>query len=408
MARPIRFTTGLVDLSSLESEYISVPIDTDPQDILNDAYSFIQNVIPGWTPSDGHLDVWLLQSVASVASESRDVASEVTRSIFRWYGAYLIGLPPIDATAATSETTWTMIDSGGYTVPGGTQVAITDDYGNVIPFETMDDITVFPGSNVTAVGAVNIIASAPGADGNAIGTAGSNIELLDPLTFVDHIVLEAVTSGGQDAETDDDYLNRLSSTLQMLAPRPILPEDFSVFARNIPGVWRATTLDGYNPTTATYNNPRTVSIAVIDQDGNACSTSVKNAVLADLEARREVNFQIYVIDPTYTTIKVTATIQALSGWDITSVQADIEAALNSYLSPATWGTTQLDQRAWVNNVNIRYLEISTVINNVNGVDYIASLTIGAGAGAMGTADLVMSGVAPLPQPGTMTITVTPG
>ena len=394
-------------MSSFETEYIVAPIDTDPQDLLSDAYSFIQSVIPGWTPSDGHLDVWLLQSIASIAAESRDVASEVTKSIFRWYGAYLIGLQPIDATAATSTTTWTMTDTGGYLIPSGTQVGIDDGLGNVIPFLTNDDIQVFPGSLATAVGAVEITAADPGSDSQGLGTPGDIIELLDPLTFVDHVTLEETTDGGQDAELDDVYLNRLSATLQLLAPRPILPQDFAVFAQQIPGVYRATAIDLYNPNTATYNNDRTVSVAVMDENGQPCSSTVKSAVDADLQARREVNFLVYVIDPTYTTIKVTSTVQALSGYDPTTLQTNIVSALNSYLSPANWGVSQTDPQAWINQVNVRYLEISNVINNVPGVDYIVSLTIGAGAGAMGTADLVMSGVAPLPQPGTMTIAVTP-
>lgn len=394
-------------MSSLETEYITLPVDTDPQDILNDAYTFIQTVIPGWTPSDGHLDVWLLQSIASVASESRDVASAVTRSIFRWYGAYLIGLPPIDATAATSTTTWTMVDNQGYLIPAGTQVGIIDPDGNIIPFETTDDVSVYPGSTATAVGAVTIQASDPGADGNAIGTAGSQINLIDPLAFVDTVTLEAVTSGGQDAESDDAYLNRLSAQLQLLAPRPIVPEDFAIFARNIPGVYRATAIDLYNPGPPIVTNAdRTVSVAITDENGQPCSASVKAAVDADLQARREVNFNVFVIDPTYTTIAVTTTVQGLSGWDAPTTQSAIVTALQAYFNPANWGQSDSDPQAWINTPTVRYLEVSQVINSVPGVDYIVSLTIGAPT--MGTADLTMAGVAPLPEPGTMTVTVTPG
>ena len=395
-------------MSNYDVEYIAAPIDTDPADLLNDAYTYIQTIIPGWTPSDGHLDVWLLQSISSIASESRDVASGVTRDIFRWYGAYLLGIQPLDATAATSTTTWTMTDTGGYTIFAGTQVAITDPDGNVIPFVTVDDIQIFPGSLATAVGAVAIMAAEPGEDGTGLGVSGDIIDLLDPLAFVDHVRLEATTSGGQDAELDDVYLNRLSAQLQLLAPRPILPQDFAAFAMNIPGVYRATAIDLYNPNTATYNNDRTVSVAVMDANGAACSTAVKNAVDADLQARREVNFLVFVIDPTYTTIKVTANVQGLKGLGQTTLQADITSALQSYLSPANWGTSATNPQVWINSVYVRYLEISNVINNVAGVDYIISLTIGAGAGAMGTSDITMTGVAPLPTPGAMSVTVQPG
>jgi uncharacterized phage protein gp47/JayE len=257
------------------------------------------------------------------------------------------------------------------------------------------------------VGAVAIQASDPGADGNAIGTAGSNIQLIDPLAFVTTVRLEAVTSGGQDAESDDAYLNRLSAQLQLLAPRPILPEDFAIFARNIPGVWRATAIDLYDPGPPIVTNaPLTVSVAVMDENGQPCSASVKAAVDADLQARREVNFNVHVIDPTYTTVLVTTTVQALSGWDAPTLQTSIVTALQNYLSPVSWGQSDSDPQAWINTPTVRYLEVSQVINSVPGVNYVVSLTIGAPT--MGTADLTMAGVAPLPEAGTMTVTVTPG
>jgi uncharacterized phage protein gp47/JayE len=300
-----------------------------------------------------------------------------------------------------------MVDNQGYLIPAGTQVGIIDPDGNIIPFETTDDVSVYPGSTATAVGAVTIQASDPGADGNAIGTAGSQINLIDPLAFVDTVTLEAVTSGGQDAESDDAYLNRLSAQLQLLAPRPIVPEDFAIFARNIPGVYRATAIDLYNPGPPIVTNAdRTVSVAITDENGQPCSASVKAAVDADLQARREVNFNVFVIDPTYTTIAVTTTVQGLSGWDAPTTQSAIVTALQAYFNPANWGQSDSDPQAWINTPTVRYLEVSQVINSVPGVDYIVSLTIGAPT--MGTADLTMAGVAPLPEPGTMTVTVTPG
>jgi hypothetical protein len=40
---------------------------------------------------------------------------------------------------------------------------------------------------------------------------------------------------------------------------------------------------------------------------------------------------------------------------------------------------------------VRYLEVATVINNVDGVDHITDLTLNGG-----TADVPLDGVAPLP------------
>lgn len=225
-------------------EYIQPPDNTDPQDILQEAYAFLQSVIPGWTPAVGNLDVWMLMALATVAAESRDVASAVPKSIFRWFGANLVQLPPVDDTPARSTTTWTMIDSAGHTIPDGTQVSITS--GDTrIPFTTQGAVIIPPGSSVATP--ITIVAITPGAAGSSLGAPAAVINLEDPLDFVASVTLIAATTGGVDAETDDDYLNRLATELQTLAPRPILPADFAIFARKIAGVYRAVGIDGYNP-----------------------------------------------------------------------------------------------------------------------------------------------------------------
>lgn len=382
------------------SSYIDVPVDTDPQDILQEAYDFIQAQVPGWVPADGNLDTWLLMALSSVAAESRDIASAVPTSIFRYFGAYLVGLPPIDDAPATTTTTWTMVDNLGYTVPAGTQVSINKAGDDPVAFVTVADAVVAPGSTVIA--GVQIIAVEPGADASGLGVVGGTVNLEDPLAFVASITQQAATSGGVDAETDDAYLGRLTSQLQLLAPRPILPADFSVFARNIAGVHRATTIDGYNPIGGTFNNPRMVAVAVIDESGLAVSAGVKAAVAADLQARREVNFVVNVIDPTQNLIDVTYQVKALAGYDLATLVTSINAALSAYLSPATWGVSAVDPVGWSNLTVVRYLELAQVINGVPGVDYITTtagnydLTVGIHGGALARADVALTGVAPLP------------
>lgn len=243
------------------TEYIDIPIDTDPQDILNDAISYLQSVMPGWDPNTPNLDVWILMAVVAGAAEARDVASAVPKSIFRYFGANLAGVPPIDATPASSTVTFTAVDNAGYTVPAGTLVSI-DSGGTPIPFATQLDAVIPPGS--TTVTNVQIVAVDAGADGSDLGSIGGAITLIDPLSFVSSVTLLAVTTGGVDAESDDDYLDRLAAELSLLAPRPILPDDFAVFARNISGVDRAVAIDGYNP----LHNLLTANEASIETDAS--------------------------------------------------------------------------------------------------------------------------------------------
>ena len=55
---------------------------------------------------------------------------------------------------------------------------------------------------------------------------------------------------------------------------------------------------------------------------------------------------------------------------------------------------------------MRYLEVAEQINRTDGVNYIVDLKLAQSGSALGTADVVMTGVAPLPRPGTITGTAT--
>jgi hypothetical protein len=54
---------------------------------------------------------------------------------------------------------------------------------------------------------------------------------------------------------------------------------------------------------------------------------------------------------------------------------------------------------------VRWLEVAEQINRTDGVNYISTLTIAKTGQALGTADVLMTGVAPLPKPGTIDGTV---
>ena len=387
--------------------YIDVPIETDPQDVLNDAYTYLASAIPGWEPAAGNLDVWILMAISALAAESRDVASLVPSSIFRWFGANLVNVPPVDESSATVLTDWTMVNNNGYTIPAGTQVAIPVVGSDPVPFITLTDAVVPPGT--TTITGVEIEAVDPGAAANGLGSIGGSVELLDALNFVSSITQEAVTSGGADAELDSAYLDRLAAELQLLAPRPILPSDFAVYSRNVTGVYRAVAVDGYDPGSNTYNNPREISVAATDNAGVAIAAGVKTALQAYLQAAREVNFIVNVIDPTLNIIDVTVHVKKLAAWDAALVQSSVQDAINGYINPLTWGSSPgtANPQDWQNTTVLRYLELAKVIGDAAGVAYVETLTFGLHGGALSAADLNLTGVAPLVTVtgGTVSITV---
>jgi hypothetical protein len=229
-------------------DYIGVPIETDPDALAEDAYTFLQTEVPGWSPQEGNLETLVIDGMTRQHAEIRELASKVPKDIFRFLGS-IIGLPVIQGAKATVNSTWTMINSDGYTIPAGTLVGIRTAGDELITFETFIDTIVPPGSTVTSAGQVPLIAVENGVAFNGLGGAAEAVVLITPLAFVSGAVLVAETSGGADLETTDEYVNRLANRMSIIAPRPINPEDFPVYARIVEGanVGRAVAIDGFNP-----------------------------------------------------------------------------------------------------------------------------------------------------------------
>lgn len=381
------------------AEYVSAPITEIPDDLLQRVLDRLADVFPGWQASEANLDYWLAEGFAQIAAQIAEGASDVPPAIFRYFGANLIGLPPRDALPASGLTTWTLIDSAGHTIPEGTTVTFDG-----VVFQTIADVVVPAGQST----AVNVFVQAfdPGEDGNALTGTGDLIDLLD---FIDAVELEGPTGNGSDAEADADYLDRLAGELRLLTPRPILAREFAIIARRVAGVTRATAIDTYKPgppwsgTAADPAAERTVTVAVCDEDGQPVAPTVRTTVKTMLESLREANFVVYVIDPAYTSVNVAVSVAARDGFDAASVQADVEAALASYLNPATWGAHDFgDGEFWTNDTQVRYLDVAHVVLGVQGVRKVNSLALnGLSAGA----DVTLTGPVGLPTPGTLSVTV---
>lgn len=170
--------------------------------------------------------------------------------------------------------------------------------------------------------------------------------------------------------------------------------DKLAFRRGTSTVWKA----GDSPET---DVERMVTVAAIDEDGEPVSSGIKATGDAYLEDMREANFVVHIVDPTYTAVDVAFTATALPEYDTASVEADAEAAVADYLDPATWGTPREgDQAEWRNATVVRLLEVAEVINAVDGIDYIDTLTIEGAA-----ANYTLPGAIPLPTAGTIAGTV---
>jgi len=367
------------------SSYIVVPIETDPNTLSLEALQYLMTIAPGWTPHEGNIEVWILEIVARLEAETRDVASRVTKEIFRYFGKSLLNIPAIDGSPATATSTWTMRDATGYTIPAGAVVAYQPSGTSQAYFRVVNSVVVPPGNIQTGTGEVLLSAVVSGSSGN--GLAAGQVALVDSLSFVSSASAETVTAGGVDPETDDAYLDRLRGELKLLAPRPILPRDFATMARNQAGVARSVAIDGYNPTDGTTDNERMVAVALADASGNPVTDDIKSTVRAYLESLREVNFVVNVVDADYTTVDVNASVKVLDGFDASTVVTAATQAVTAFLQPSAW--------PWENT--LRYNQLVALIAGVPGVEYVAAITTPSD-------DLTLGTVASLVRAGAISIT----
>jgi hypothetical protein len=231
----------------MADSYVSVPIQTEPDDLAQLSFDFMTDKYPAWIPHDAQLDTAIIGAVAQQAAELRDVASDVSDSIYRYLGANLLNVMPLNAVPATVTGTINVKDNAGYTIPAGYTIGLRDSGGVLYGFQTTVDITIAAGATATTTGGVVFTAITPGVDSNGLGGVSAPAELITALDAVTSVTVTALSVGGQDDEDDEDYLNRLKADLKLQAPRPIIATDFAAFALNTAGVKRALALDGFDP-----------------------------------------------------------------------------------------------------------------------------------------------------------------
>lgn len=386
-------------------------ITVDPDQLNEEAFARYAEMFPGVELAEGNIETRLIRIINTVIGGplATLLVAELAR-IFGRFGEVVFAIQPLVAAAATSEVTFTMVDNAGYTIPAGTEIAVPTSGNTSVGFHTVAEASVPNGS--TSVANVVVEAVIAGTAANEITDDAGDPTLVqaDELALVvESITWEADSSGGVNAETPDEYLDRLSGRLTLLSDNAVLPSDVEVLALDIASVARATALDTYDADTATYDNEKTVTVAVVAVDGTALSGGVKDAVEAWLAEHREEGFLFFAIDPTFHAVKVDVDVVARAGADPTGVDAAVTQAITAYLDPANWGIpgqNEDEPGGWKNQTVVRRTDLITLVENVESVDHISgNLQLALEADSLGTTDVTLTGPAPLTQAGTITVDV---
>ena len=385
----------------MPSTFTEAVIENDPTVLEQTVIEELEAAFEGWEPAEGNLEVWIIKAFARIASTVREQAASTSVALFKRFGEAIVNVPPIQAAPATVESLWTMVDNAGYTIPVGTQVAIAASGDLSLGFITAKEITVAPGSTTASV---PLEAVESGAEGNGLTADPS---LIDALAFVESIELEGTTANGVDEEDEDDYLDRLVEDLQLLSLSPIADRDFEIDARSVPGIARAKCIEAYNADEE-KEEALCVSVYPVDEDGAKLSSGVKEELQKRQEAKVPSGVNVFVDDPTYTKLDVTAAVVVKTGFDKTTVIAAVESRLAEYFDPAKWGVPSQGDAStssgWENRTTVYRFELISELYRVGGVDRVKSLELAKHGSALGTADVALTGVVPLTEAGDIEIT----
>lgn len=390
------------------ADYIIEPLDTDAESIYRDFVEHVRGFYPDWNPSEAQLDVIIPRFFSQQTATVADMASRVQRAIYRYMGAYLENIPPLEGTPAGGTIQFHLIDSGQHTMDAGTYIGIADANGDIQRFQTLDDMFVPEGSPDPTV---NIQAVDEGAQGN--GLSGP-VQLLEQFDWIESGYVVGYTSGGSDDEEDDVYIQRMTDNLS-IPRRPAYASDLEIMARNIPGVWRAAALDNFEDMGGgswAPNKEDSVAISAVDQNGEVIPDAVRDQLMEYLAQNLRQNFLLTWVPPTYNVIDVMYAAHAWPGsGDSETVETQVEDNLRVVLDPATAGQQTGSNegsstiRSWVTVPIMRYLELTTAVENARPINYLATLSFRVNGGAYNPNDKDLNGIFPMTRMGNIDGTI---
>jgi uncharacterized phage protein gp47/JayE len=352
-------------------------------DLLDAAVTHIQAVMPEWTPRGGNTELVLLEALAvMLGPEILSLQLLGPRVVEQVVG--LAGATRSEGVAARARVKFTVTNSSPtQVIPSGARLrlALDSSVGSVDLFTT-EDLSIITSETLT--GEVDVVVDRIGSLPNGAPT-GTVLSVVDNYPFIAKAELSAAVLGGADMESDDVFFARAASVLARQNSTLVHPEQFEYAALSRVGVGRALVLDNYDPAAPGVTTYGHVTVAVAGLDGGPQDSTAMNDTRDALAKQALASLSIHVIAPTYTTLNLPVTVKALPGWSTTDVQASVTAALTAWVNPLTW--------AWDDAAT--QFEIVAVAAAAPGVKEVTAAP----------ATIALTGVAPLPTLGTITVTV---
>lgn len=321
----------MTDLPGFETVDATELDYTDPADLVDLGLLRASELVPGWVPREGNVEVVLLEQfavlMAALVERVEAVVPQVTMQILE-----MSGLTRFAGEAAELTVTVSVSDTFGHVVPAGTQVVVGDpDADEPLTGTLAEAVTVNEG-DYSATGTV--VLDEPGVVTDL--SVATEVLLIDAVVYVEAITVDAVVSSGLDAETDAEFLARGSAWLQAMTQVLGRPDQFSARALTDVRVGRALAVNRWDGAGTPGEVAGAVTVLVLDTAGAALDGAVLTEIQEALQAVAVTELTVTVDTPTVTPVDVEVTVTLLPGYVAESVIAAVEASIAAYLSALVW------------------------------------------------------------------------
>lgn len=348
------------------SDYINLTVyDVEPIDIYNDAVDYAKTSLPEFEPRVGTVENAILEAVAHSTAVLANTINRIPDGLMEGVLS-LMGFNRNESTFATGEVTFTAYDNLGVTIVAGTVVSYEQVSGSTViswAFETNTDL-IIPAGQETGTVAVTAL------------SAGLYPELFSTQSLVIISAAEGVAEAellydiyvGSDSETDFEYFSRgaqyLASLNTSLSTAAQVSNKIRSSYSSIP-VFKVYDLTKSDDMTIGTSVVGCFTVAVCATDGTALSSGTKNTLKSNLEELCVAGLDISIADMTTGVATITLSLAVVDGFTPANVTADVEDALNNYLSFEGWdfSTILLKNR------------LIALVSAVAGVDYVTELAI---------------------------------
>lgn len=357
------------------------PDERTADDVVADAIDYAQTQLPEWIPRNGAVEVVILEAAALASAETQAALNNLPgRVVEGILGLY--GVPRSPGAVATGTLTVTFDTAVTTTIPAGTRFLLVDEGVDLV---STAEVTVTAATTASVAVATEDYTAAV----NGVG-ASASVDLLNAIPNALSVAVSGTLTGGADPESDDAYLDRASTVLARVTSSLVVPTHFTAYALQDTRVSRATTVDLFDGSIGTGSPGDHVGdiTVYVYGVGGAVDAAVRTELETSMQELSAAMMDVHVEAAQVTTQNVELEVVGLAGYDSSTVQASVEAAIAAWMDPSVW--------EW--DDDIRPNDIIALADTVSGVDYVVSVT---------TPSTVTSITAPggLALAGTITVTV---